>query len=297
MSKASVLYDAPGPKARRNARIGTGVGILFILALLGYVAKRFNDNGQFDAELWNPLINPADDQFGPVWEILGKGLMNTLIAAVLAIVLSLGVGVLLGVGRVMLGRVWGFPIIVFIQLFRGLPVIITIFVVWRFSIEFGFRDALDVLPGQTALWYLVIGLTFYNSVIIAEILRAGLASLPRGQGEAALAVGMTQGQSLRTVELPQAFRVMLPALISQLVVVLKDTSLIAFLGLGYLELLQRGQQISQVLSNPIQSLFVVGLIFILINYGLSKFAVWLEARLGRASGADTSSVSQQVPAT
>ena len=297
MSKASVLYDAPGPKARRNARIGTGVGILLILALLGYVGKRFNDNGQFDAELWNPLINPGDDQVGAVWEILGKGLMSTMIAAVLAIVLSLGVGVLLGVGRVMLGRVWGFPIIVFVQLFRGLPVIITIFVVWRFSIEFGFRDALDVLPGQTALWYLVIGLTFYNSVIIAEILRAGLASLPRGQGEAALAVGMTQGQSLRTVELPQAFRVMLPALISQLVVVLKDTSLIAFLGLGYLELLQRGQQISQVLSNPIQSLFVVGLIFILINYGLSKFAVWLEARLGRASGADTSSVSQQVPAT
>lgn len=297
MSKSSVLYDAPGPKARRNARIGTGVGVLFILALLGYVGKRFNDNGQFDGELWGPLLNPADDQFSAVWEILGKGLMNTLIAAVLAIVLSLGVGVLLGVGRVMLGRIWGFPIIVFVQLFRGLPVIITIFVVWRFSIDLGFRDVLDVLPGQTALWYLVIGLTFYNSVIIAEILRAGLASLPRGQGEAALAVGMTQGQSLREVELPQAFRVMLPALISQLVVVLKDTSLIAFLGLGYLELLQRGQQISQVVSNPIQSLFVVGLIFILINYGLSKLAVWLEARLGRASGAETSSVAQQIPAT
>lgn len=297
MSSASVLYDAPGPKARRNARIGTVVGILFILGLVALVGKRFADNGQFDAELWNPLINPGDDQFAQVWEILGKGLVNTLIAAVLAIVLSLAVGVLLGVGRVMLGRVWGLPIIVFVQLFRGLPVIITIFVVWRFSIEFGLRDALGVLPGETALWYLVIGLTFYNSVIIAEILRAGLDSLPRGQGEAALAVGMTRGQSLRTVELPQAFRVMLPALISQLVVVLKDTSLIAFLGLGYLELLQRGQQISLVISNPIQSLFVVGLIFILINYGLSKFAVWLEARLGRASGADTSAVTQQVPAT
>jgi glutamate transport system permease protein len=102
-----------------------------------------------------------------------------------------------------------------------------------------------------------------------------VASLPSGQGEAARAIGMTEWQMMRTVLLPQAFRTMLPALISQLVVILKDTSLAAVLG-GYIELLRRGNIISQNLDNPIQTLFVVGLIFIALNYGLSRLAVWTE---------------------
>ncbi|MGB0191055.1 MAG: ABC transporter permease subunit, partial [Nocardioides sp.] len=136
-----------------------------------------------------------------------------------------------------------------------------------------------------------IGLTLYNSVIVAEILRAGVASLPRGQGEAGRAIGMTEGQVMRAILLPQAFRTMLPALISQLVVILKDTSLAAVIGLGYFELLRRGNQISQVLDNPIQSLFIVGTIFVVINYGLSRLAVYVEKRLS------TSSYSDPDPAT
>ncbi|GAB2773380.1 amino acid ABC transporter permease [Nocardioides salsibiostraticola] len=294
---ASVLYDIPGPKARRRALIGTVVGALVILALVGIAAKRLNDNGQFAGELWSPLFNPGDESFVPVWKLIGKGLTNTLVAAVLAIILSLVVGVLLGVARMMSGRYSRIPILIFIQLFRGLPVIVTIVIVWRFMFELGLGDLIAPLPGSNALWYLVLGLTLYNCVIIAEILRAGVASLPSGQGEAALAVGMTGWQAMREVLLPQAFRVMLPALISQLVVVLKDTSLVAFLSLGYLELLNRGGLISQNLDNTIQTLFLVGLIFITINYGLSKLAVWMEARLSRASGADTSAIADQVPAT
>lgn len=293
----SVLYDPPGPKAQRRARIGTVLGVVFILVLVGLAGKRLADNGQFDSELWNPLISPGDESFSAVWELIGKGLLNTLKAAVLAILFSVALGVLLGVARMMLGRIWGAPVFLFIQLFRGLPVIITIFVVWRFMIELDLNEIIAPLPGDNALWYLVIGLTLYNSVIIAEILRAGVASLPSGQGEAALAVGMTRWQTMRTVLLPQAFRVMLPALISQMVVALKDTSLIAFLGLGYLELLKRGNQISQNLDNPIQTLFVTGLIFILINYSLSRLAVWLEGRLSRATGADVKAVEDVVPAT
>ena len=142
---------------------------------------------------------------------------------------------------------------------------------------------IDMLPGKDGLWYLVIGLTLYNSVIIAEILRAGVASLPSGQREAALAVGMTPRQAMTTVQLPQAFRIMLPALISQVVVILKDTSLVALLGF-YLELLARGEQVLRVLGNPIQSLFIVGTIFIAINYALSRLATWLERRMSRDRG-------------
>ena len=295
----SVLYDAPGPKARRRARIGTAVTVLVFIALLAVGAMRLADNGQFKADKWSPLLSPSDESFSLVWQLIGKGLMNTLIAAALAIVLSLALGVLLGVGRMMLGPVLGTPVFLFIQLFRGLPVIITIVIVWRFMVELGLNDLVAPLPGDTSLWYLVIGLTLYNSVIIAEILRAGVASLPRGQGEAGLAIGLTARQSMSSILLPQAFRVMLPALISQFVVALKDTSLAALIGLSYFELLNRGNQISQNLDNRLQTLFIVALIFVTINYGLSRLATWVEKRLSRAStsDADTTSVMSVVPAT
>lgn len=276
----TVLYDVPGPRAKRRALIGTVVATVLLLGLVGVVIKRLLDQGQFDMELWGPLIDPSNETFPLVWNLVRIGLTATLVAAVLAITLSMVVGTVVGVARMMLGRVGRIPLVGFIELFRGLPVVITIFFVWRVLPEVG----IDVgpLPGENGLWFLVIGLALYNSVIIAEILRAGVASLPRGQGEAARAIGMTEGQVMGTVLLPQAFRVMLPALISQLVVVLKDTSLAAVLGL-YTELLRRGNLIALNLDNPIQVLFVVGLIFILMNYGLSRLAVWTERRLSRSS--------------
>ena len=292
MSDQAVLYDVPGPRAIRRQRIGTVLALLLIAGLVGIAVQRLASRGQFDADLWAPWIDPSSDDFAQVWELVAKGAAATGIAAVLAITLSLLVGVLLGVARMMSGRLGRIPVVAFIELFRGLPVVITIVFVWRAMVELGVP--VDVLPGEDALWYLVIGLTLYNSVIVAEILRAGVVSLPSGQGEAGRAVGMTEGQVMRAILLPQAFRTMLPALISQLVVVLKDTSLAAVIGLGYLELLRRGNQISQVLDNPIQSLFIVGLLFILINYGLSRLAVYVERRLSTASYSDPSPATAQI---
>lgn len=294
MSQTSVLYDAPGPRAVRRARIGTAVAVLAFLGLAVLVVLRLADRGQFDSELWSPWFNPSDDRFSQVWELVGRGLSATLVAAVLAIAFSLVVGVLLGVARMMLGRVLRVPVVAWIELFRGLPVVVTIVFVWRAMVELGID--VSVLPGESALWYLVIGLTLYNSVIIAEILRAGVGSLPSGQREAALAVGLTNGQAMRSILLPQAFRVMLPALISQLVVVLKDTSLAAVVGLGYLELLRRGNLIAQTLDNPIQTLLIIATIFIVINYGLGKLAEYVERRMGRDSGSSAGDGAEAVPA-
>ncbi len=290
MSTEAVLYDAPGPRARRRALIGTVIASLLLLGLIGLAVKRLADEGQFSMELWGPFLDPNNDNFDEVWSLLRRGLVATLVAAALAIVLSLAVGTALGTARIMLGRGARIPVIGFIELFRGLPVVITIFYIWQVLPELGVN--VGPLPGSEGLWYLVIGLALYNSVILAEILRAGVAALPKGQGEAARAVGMTEGQVMRTVLLPQAFRIMLPAVISQLVVVLKDTSLAAILGL-YIELLRRGNLIGGLLDNPIQALTVVGLIFILINYGLSRVAVWMERRLSRSSTAAV----QEVEAT
>ena len=282
MSNANVLYDAPGPRARRRAAIGGSLATVALLVVIGFVIKRLADRGQFAGKLWGPLVSPADENFAAVWELIGKGVTATLTAAVLAIAFSIIVGVVVGVARMMLGRRARMPIIGLIELLRGLPVVITIYFASRVLPELGVN--LSGMPGGGGLWYLVIGLTAYNCVIIAEIIRAGVASLPRGQGEAALAIGLTTGATMRLVLLPQAIRVMLPALISQLVVILKDTSLAAVLGL-YIELLRQGNLIALNLDNPIQILSVVAVIFILMNYSLSRVATWVDQRSSRRTRA------------
>jgi len=275
MSNASVLYDAPGPRARRRAAIGGVIATLLVLAGAGLVAKRLADQGQFSGELWGPIVDPSNEDFPAVWGLLAKGVRATLTAAVLAIAFSLIIGGVVGVSRMMLGRRARMPVVALIELLRGLPVVITIYFASRVLPELGVD--LSGLPGGAGLWFLVIGLTAYNCVIIAEIIRAGVASLPDGQREAALAIGLTSGATMRLVLLPQAVRVMLPALISQLVVILKDTSLAAVLGL-YTELLRQGNLIALNLHNPIQILSVVATIFILINYSLSRLAGWVDQR-------------------
>jgi glutamate transport system permease protein len=279
MSELTVLYDAPGPRARRRSLIGGLVATVVILAAVGVAAKRLADKGQFDAELWAPLFDPGNEYFRDDWRAIGLGLLNTLKAAGLAIAFSLALGAVLGTGRLMLGRVSRIPLIGVMELVRGLPVVITIYFASRVLPEVG--ADLSFMPGGEGLWYLVIGLTAYNMVIIAEILRAGVLSLPSGQREAALAIGLTPGATMRLILLPQAIRTMLPALISQLVVILKDTSLAAVLGL-YEELLNRANQLALFFENRIQMLSVVAVIFIVINYLLSRLARLVEARLSRA---------------
>jgi glutamate transport system permease protein len=244
-------------------------------------------------ELWGPLIDPSNEYFSQVWDRLGFGIKNTLIAAALAIVTSLVVGTLLAVLRIQLKELnkrrfvgLSSPVAyllrglsvalsavtrVCVEVFRGLPVVLTIFFVARGLPEFG--------VSMETLWYLVIGLTIYNSVVIGEILRSGMEGLPPGQREAAASIGLSPRQTTMIVLLPQAFRIMLPALISQLVVVLKDTSL-GFI-ISYEETLRVGKLIIGVLNNPIQVYFVIAVLFITVNYSLSKLAQYVQRRLAR----------------
>lgn len=276
----TTLYDVPGPKARRRALIGTVIALIAFAALALVVLRRLGAQGQLDHDLWGPLVDPRHELFARVWELLLNGLLATLASAAVAVVASLIIGTVLGVARIRLPQPWRVPVVAWIELFRGLPVVITIVFVWRAFAEFGID--LGGLPGSAGFWYLVIGLTLYNSVVIAEILRAGVVALPRGQADAAKAVGMRDGQIMRMIQLPQAFRSMLPAIISQLVVAVKDTSLVAVAGAFYIEFLRRGNLLAQTLDNPIQTLTVVGAVFIILNYLLSRLAVTLERRMSRA---------------
>jgi len=292
----SPLYDVPGPRTRRFTLIASIVATVVVIAgLYLFVYRPLEAKGQFSMELWGPLIDPSNEAFPQVWQRLLFGLRNTLIAAVLAIATSLVLGILLAMLRIQLKAVlrrrfpaYAWPVAYglrglnrllllitrfCVEIFRGLPVVLTIFFVFRGLPEFG-------ISFTNPLWYLVIGLTIYNMVVVAEILRSGMEGLPRSQAEAAAAIGLSSFQTTRIILLPQALRIMLPALISQLVVILKDTSL-GFI-ISYEELLNVSKQIIGVLGNPIQVYFVVGLIYVVINYLLSKLARFVQGRLGRA---------------
>jgi glutamate transport system permease protein len=269
---ASILYDAPGPVTRRRTLISSVVAGVIVLVVIGLVIVRLASQGQFSGERWGPLVNPFHSDFLAVWQLLGQALVATLVAAALTLVLALVVGTLFAVTRITANRYYRWLVVGVIEFLRGVPVVIAIFFAARVLPEVGLS-----LP---ILWYLVIGLTAYNSVIIAEIIRAGVSSLPRGQAEAGYSLGLTRGQVLSTILLPQAFRVMLPALISQLVVIVKDTSL-GFI-ISYEEFVRTANIIIQTLHNPIQTYAIVALIFIVINYALGKLAEYVERRLSRA---------------
>lgn len=285
MSATAVLYDAPGPKAKRRQAIFGTLSGLILLGVLVAVILRLADRGQLTMEKWGGLINPSDERFSQVWDnFLIPGLRDTFRAAVLSIILSVAVGTFIGVARLMLGKYARIPVVTFIELFRGLPVVVSILFVSRVFPAIDLR--LDFMPGGEGLWYLVIALVAYNSVIMAEILRAGVAALPRGQREAGLAIGLTPAQTMFQIQLPQATRLMLPALISQVVVILKDTSLAGLLAV-YLELLGQGKVLAETLKANLPVYLFIGFMFIIINMALSYFAGWLERRMARGRKAPT----------
>ena len=266
---SAVLYDNLGPVGRRRVAIGSAVAIAGLAVVGGLVVIRLAHAGQFEGEKWSPIFNPADDQFTALWRFLAGGAIHTLQAAVFAMVFSLVIGTLLASARVVAAPWYRWLLVSVIELLRGVPVVMAIF--------FASRVLPQVGVDLSLVWYLVIGLVAYNSVVIAEILRAGVQALPRGQTEAAYAIGLTRGATLRLVLLPQAFRIMLPALIGQLVVVLKDTSLGAFI--GYEELLRRGNIGVQNLHNPIQLYLLIAGLFITMNFALSRLATAVEQRI------------------
>lgn len=256
----TAFADKLGPRGKRRVTIATVVGGLLVAWLLYIAYGRFESNGQLDKKLWTDLFSGEALQF--FWE----GLQVTLKLAALGLVLALTLGMVLAFARLSKRLPVRWVATVWLQFFRGVPLVVLILFCYV---------GLDFSPFKSV----VTGLVLYNSAVLAEIFRAGILSLDRGQAEAAQAVGMTDGQAMRLVVFPQAVRRMVPALVSQLVVLLKDTSLGVAVSLE--ELLRRGQLAGAFLKNPLQSLLFVAAIYMVVNLMLSALARWIEQRQGQ----------------
>ena len=271
---SSVLFDIPGPKAKARHRIIAIVTGVLTLAALGWMLMRFKEKGNLDADKWTPFLT-AD-----IWvNYLLPGLLNTIKAALLSMLLAGLFGLMFGLGRLSDNKAIRAVSTVIVEFFRSVPVLVMMVA------SFGLYSVNKVfVPEINPLAAVVTGLTLYNGAVVAELLRSGVGGLPKGQSEAGLAIGLTRSQTLRSILLPQAITAMLPALVSQLVVILKATALGAII--TFPETLNTFKQIGSYKSNPVPALIVIALIFIVINYALTSLASKVESSLrdrGRAT--------------
>jgi glutamate transport system permease protein len=266
---ASVLFDTPGPRTRRRSTIASIIVVVVIAAGLAWIvytlAQPRDSSGitlpwYFDESRWDVFVEPD------LWVRVGEGLLNTLRAAAVAAVMAIVVGIVFAMLRTSALAVVRIPTTIVLEFFRGMPVLLMMLFIL-------------LVASTGAFWAVVLALGLYNGAIIGEALRAGLAALPRGQREAGLSLGMTPLQTKVSIEFPQAFRQMLPVIIAQLVVLLKDTSL-GFI-VGYNELIRTTMNgLGSALGNRyLFSLFLVTLvIYLIVNLSLSAVARRLARR-------------------
>lgn len=276
---STALYDIPGPRTRRRHLMYGVISTVVILGLLAWILYLLFDTGQFTATKWAPFT------YQGIQELLLRGLGNTLKAFAYASVLSLALGAVLATGRLSEHRVFRWTSTVLVEFFRAMPVLVMIFFIFV---------ALKVQP----LPALVAGLALYNGSVLAEVFRTGVHAVARGQREAAYALGMRKTQVMTYVLVPQAVRAMLPAIISQLVVALKDTSL------GYLityeEFLHAGKLIASNLDYDlpfIPVVMVISPIYIGMCMLLSWFATWVARRERRSPRTRAVDVAPAEPVT
>ncbi|MET8155144.1 amino acid ABC transporter permease [Sphaerisporangium sp. NPDC005289] len=267
----SVLFDVPGPRARLRNNVLTLLSAVVVLGIAYLLIKGLADKGQFAGRLWEPFLRLE------VWtgQIL-PGLLATLQAALVSAVLALVFGVVFGLGRLS-DHAWiRRPAGAVVEFFRAIPLLLLIFFA---------QAGVATMSGYTisvpAFAAVVVGLTLYNGSVLAEVFRAGIQAVPRGQSEAGYALGLRKGGVMRLILLPQATTAMMPAIVSQMVVLLKDTALGWVI--AYEELLNFGlKQIPANFGNLIPSAIVISLVYIAINLALSYLANVLERRSRRS---------------
>ncbi|MCH4209913.1 amino acid ABC transporter permease [Bifidobacterium sp.] len=258
----SALFEAAGPHARRRILAGTVITSLLFAAFVVWLIMRLDANGQFDPVYWDLFANIN------IWKFLGAGFIGTVRAS-----LSSGAIALVGGLVLMFGRISGVAPVrwlatAVIEFVRGTPTLLFIYFFFLVPSQFGIH--------MSTYWMVVIPVAFYASAVLAEVYRAGVQAVPAGQSEAAFSLGMGRWQTYYSVILPQMFRIIVPTMVTQLVVVVKDTTF------GYVvtypEMMQNAKVIVANSTSMLPVYLVVAVIYILVNYAISRFARWLSGR-------------------
>ena len=269
--ESAVLFDQPGPKTRKTIRIVNWIaGIVFAIVVVLILMRLHNPpdgENQLSWELWKPALDAE------AWtDFYLPGLWATIRASVLAVIGAVLFGLIFGIGRllpnIVIRAVSGAIVTALIppvEFARAVPVLLLMIFFWRW---FAFAGM-----SSPAYWAVVLALVIYNGSVVAELVRSGVGNLPNGQREASLALGLTRTQSLMEIEVPQAIYAMLPAAVTQLVVVLKDTALGSII--MYTDLLQESRRLGSMYFNILQTLVVAAVIYFIACWLLSRLAEWL----------------------
>jgi glutamate transport system permease protein len=259
----SALYEEPGPKARRRIVFFTTISLIVLAVLLAVVIRQFYITGQLQAKYWSLFIRWS------TWRFLGKGLAGTVKVAFTAGLVALAAGFLLMVGRISRYKIARGICTALVEFSRGVPTLLFIYFFFLVAPQFGLK-----LP---AFWKIAAPVAISAAGVVAEVLRSGVNAVPKGQTEAALSLGMRGTSVFLKIVFPQAIRYVIPALISELIIVLKDTTF-AYV-VNYADLMQNARVLISNYDALLSVYLVVALIYILINYLLHKISVAVAGRL------------------
>ena len=263
MSRAleDILFGDLGPRARAITRAASVATAATLLVLLAGVVYGFHAAGQFEGRLWEFFA------WKTTWAFLAKGLLGTLASAAVAAVIALGFGLVLLIGRLSRRRLVRWPAIAVIEFLRGVPTLLLIYVCFLVLPSAGIK--------LSAYWMLTLPVGLSTAAMVAEVYRAGVLAVPRGQTEAARALGFSEARVFAHVVFPQALRYIVPALVAQLVIVVKDTTFGYVVTYG--ELMQNAKVLVANYRSLVPVYLVVAVLYCLVNYAISRAS----RRLGR----------------
>ena len=258
------LYEAPGPKMRAKIRIGTAISLAAVVALFAVILQRFYVTGQLSVHYWFFFTHLS------TWKFLLAGFEGTVKVALTAGAIALVLGLLL-----MLGRTSGVKPLqalcrLFTDFFRGVPSLLFIYFFFLVLPQYGIS--------MPAFWMLTLPVALAAAGVLSEVFRAGVNAVSKGQVEAAQSLGLSKAKITFKIVLPQAIRFIIPSLISQLVVVVKDTT-VAYV-VSYPDLMQNARVLITNYDALVSVYLVIAVIYIIINVLINKAAVYVSHKTG-----------------
>ena len=264
LSIRDALYEAPGPRTKRRMVIGTAVSLVLVAIGIALIIRQFHITGQLAPRYWTFLAQPT------TWRYLLQGFRGTVSVALTAGAMSLVLGLVLMLGRTSGIRPLSALCRIVTDFFRGVPSLLLIYFFFLVVPQYGIK--------LSAFWMITLPVMLAASGVLAEVMRAGVNAVPKGQVEAALSLGMRRGRIMFKIVLPQAIRFVIPSLISQLVVVVKDTT-VAYV-VSYPDLMQNARVLITNYDALVSMYFTIAIVYILLNYAINKLSAVVAERMG-----------------